>query len=121
MIRNRRLRASVLLIAALAALLVFAAGASAETRTGESPASVPGTASPEATLVKSSTSYDTTTGTVGFEFTTAAEPQAKDGGGEPSETVTDLALFSATSGCSYGALESRLYSPPLLLLESNYS
>jgi hypothetical protein len=121
MSRHRHFRAPALLVVMLAALLVFAAGASAETRTGESNASVPGAVSPEATLLKSSASYDTTTGTVGFEFTTAAEPRAEDEGGKPSETVADLALFSATSGCSFGALESRLYSPPLLLIESHYS
>jgi hypothetical protein len=48
------LSASALLIAALAALLVFAADASAETRTGETTSAFPeGPTSPEAMLVKS--------------------------------------------------------------------
>jgi hypothetical protein len=122
MTHHRRLRAPVLLIAALAALLVFAAGASAETRTGETATSVPlfGVTSPEATLVRSSASYETSGGTVGFNVTTAAEPQAEKEG-KPSETVTDLALITATSGCSFTALELGQYSSPLLLIEGHYN
>jgi hypothetical protein len=118
---RRNLRAPALLIAALAALLIFAAAASAETRTGETTTAAPlfGVASPEATLVKSSASYETTGGTVGFSFTTAAEPQAEKEG-EPSDTVTDLALISATSGCSFTAVEFGQYSSPLLAIESHY-
>jgi hypothetical protein len=78
--RSKRLRAPGLLIAALAALaalLVFAATASAaaETRTGESTtASTVGAPSGEALLVKSTASLETATGHAVISFTTAAPP-----------------------------------------------
>jgi hypothetical protein len=116
-----RLRAPALLIAALAALLVFAAGASAETRTGETVTAVPlfGVTSPEATLVKASASYETASGTVGFNFTTAAEPQAEKKA-KLLTPVADIALISGTSGCSLAALQQKQYSSPVLAIESHY-
>jgi hypothetical protein len=116
----RRLRVPALLITALAALLVFAGAASAETRTGESTSATDqGTTSPEATLVRSSASYESTGGIVSFEITTAAEPQAGKEG-KHSETGLDAALFTGTSGCSLAALEGGGFSPPVLEILSRY-
>ena len=116
-----RLHAPALLIAALAALLVFAATAAAETRTGETTTTVPGggVTSADATLVRSSASYETTSGSVGFDITTAAEPQAEKEG-EASDTVADIALISGTSGCSLAALQQKQYSSPVVVIESHY-
>jgi hypothetical protein len=86
--RRKRLRAPALLIAALAALLVFAAtgSAAAETRTGESTtASTLGAPTGEALLVKSTASFETATGHAVLTLTTAAPPdpagEAEIGGG----------------------------------------
>jgi hypothetical protein len=75
--RTRRLRAPALLIVALAALLIFAAiaSAAAETRTGESTtASTVAAPSGEDLLVKSTASFETATGHAVLTFTTAAPP-----------------------------------------------
>ncbi len=122
MSRLRRLRVPALLVAALAALLVFAVGASAETRTGESTSvlSQGGPNLPEATLVKASGSYDSTGGTVSFNVVTAAEPHELDGGGEPSETHLEAGLFTTTAGCSYPALVSGQFSPPFAFVSDIY-
>src|SRR5215475_11401252 len=71
---TRRLRAPAILLAALAALLVFAAAAAAETRTGESttPASL-GSLSPEGTLVRTTASYEVGTGAAVFNVTMGSE------------------------------------------------
>ena len=88
-----RLRAPALLIAALAALLVFAATAAAETRTGESTtASIVGAPSPEAVLVKSTASFETATGSAVISFTTAAPPN-------PANPTEMIGGFSTTE-CS---------------------
>jgi hypothetical protein len=88
-----RLRAPALLIAALAALLVFAATAAAETRTGESTtASIVGVPSPEALLVKSTASFETATGSAVISFTTAAPPN-------PANPTEMIGGFSTTE-CS---------------------
>jgi hypothetical protein len=79
-----RLRAPALLIAVLAALLVFAATASAaaETRTGESTtASTEGAPSGETLLVRSTASFETATGHAVISFTTAAPPSPASSGG----------------------------------------
>lgn len=121
---RRRFHAPALLIAALAALLVFAAAAGAETRTGETTIAVPlgGEATlPEATLVKSSASYDTTAGGVNFSIMTAAEPQVQNAKEEPNETNLTVGLFDATGECGLGTLFSGAISPPLLVVASTYS
>jgi hypothetical protein len=115
------LRAPALVIAALAALLVFAAGAAAETRTGES--STPrnsGELTPGATLVKASASYDTTSGNVGFSVTTAGEPQAKTED-RPSEASMLVGLSQATSGCDFAAFESGSFLFPAFQVVSRYA
>jgi hypothetical protein len=118
---RRSLRAPALLIAALAALLIFAAAASAETRTGESTSvTSEGAASPEATLTKASASYESTGGTVSFDITTAAVPQELDEEGEPSETEMEAELITATSGCNLSALEHQAFSFPLFAILSEY-
>jgi hypothetical protein len=122
--RSTRLHAPALLIAALAALLVFAAGASAETRTGESSSALSeGTPSAEATLVKSAVSYETTSGDVVFNVTTAAPPQATDESDEESQASTLLGLFKAPGECNSGGgtFQSLLFSasPPLLIESEN--
>jgi hypothetical protein len=113
-----RLRAPALLIAALTALLVFAAAAAAETRTGETTSTVPlgEAASPETTLVRSSASYETAGGSVGFDITTAAAPDP-----ENEEVEMLAALFTARSECNIFALTSGGFAPPLLEIVSSYA
>jgi len=92
--------ATILLTFALAALLVFAATATAETRTGEtSSVLVEGRNSPEATLVDGAVSYETTGGKVAFDITTGAEPQAEDVYGEPSGVTMIAGLFTTSGEC----------------------
>jgi hypothetical protein len=123
--RSTRLHAPALLIAALAALLVFAAAASAETRTGKSSSALSeGTPSAEATLVKSAVSYETTSGNVVFDFTTAAVPQARDETGEPSRVAMLVGLFTAPGECNSGAgtLHGFLFSDSqALVIENEYA
>jgi hypothetical protein len=84
-----RLRVPALLLAALSALLIFAAAASAETRTGESTTVERFNApSLETSLVKASASYDTTDGGLSASVTTEAEPQLE------NATSTLEVLFS---------------------------
>jgi hypothetical protein len=90
-----RLRAPALVIAALAALLVFAASASAaaETRTGESTtASTEEAPSGEAHLVNTTASFETATGHAVISFTTAAPPN-------PANPTEMIGGFSTTE-CS---------------------
>jgi hypothetical protein len=120
-----RHRAPFLLIGAFAALLVFAASASAaaETLTGESTkrASV-GVPTPETLLVKSTASYEPATGHAVISFTTAAPPS-------PLSTGEMLGGFSFTECSSAtpppsepaGVLIQLVETPPLLLLESKFS
>jgi hypothetical protein len=123
--RSKRLRAPALLIAALAALLVFAASASAaaETLTGESTnRSTQGVPTPEILLVKSTASYEPATGHAVVSFTTSAPPS-------PLSTAKVLGGFSFTECSSAtpppsepaGVLVQLIENPPLLILESEFS
>jgi PASTA domain len=118
--RSTRFRAPALLIAALTALLVLAAAASAETRTGESTSAIymEGTTSPEATLTKASASYESTGGEVSFGITTAAGPLAEN---EHSEAEISTALYTVASECSLAGLEREGASNPFLLMGSRYA
>lgn len=120
MLPARRLRVPVLLLGALAALLMFAATAAAETRTGESasPAQIGGTSSPEATLVKASASYETTGGSIGFSVTTAAEPRTEQGG-HPSTAKMEAGLLSAPE-CTLPALVSQHFTFPVFFIVNQY-
>ena len=74
---NRRLRATIVLITALAALLALAAAASAETRTGESSTVVrENFPSGEVTLVKADASFESVAGSATISFTTATAPDS---------------------------------------------
>jgi hypothetical protein len=146
--RSKRLRAPALLIAPLAALLVFAATASAaaETRTGESTtASTLEAPSPEALLVKSTASFETATGHAVLTFTTAAPPdpagEGAIGGGftthecgstppSPLSLESELVLVSSSpvfifegelSGPTVGGLTGSISSPMFLPMEKSVS
>jgi hypothetical protein len=118
-----RLRATALLIAALTALLVFAAAAAAETRTGESSTPQSGAGlTPEASLVKASASYETASGSVGFSVTTAAEPGAESKAeGRPSEATLQVSLFQSTAGCDFPSTKSGTVIYPVFELVSRYA
>jgi hypothetical protein len=122
--RNTRLRTPAFLLAALAALLVFAATAAAETKTGESTSTLALAAtSPEATMIKGTASYDTTGGNAAFTITTAAPPQAEPGG-ELSETMMIALLFTTAGECSssIGTVESLASSgSQALIFENSYA
>lgn len=124
--RSARFHAPALLITALAALLVFAAGAAAaETRAGESSSAFSeGTPSLETTIVKGAASYDTAGGNVVFDLTTAAAPQARDETGEPSRVKMLVGLFTAPGECNSGAstFEGFLFSKSqALVIENEYA
>jgi hypothetical protein len=122
--RGTRLRAPAVLIAALAALAVFAATAAADTRTGEATSPVDPAIPAEADVVKATASYDTTAGTVGITVTTAAEPQAENGGGA-SPLEAEAVLVDAPGPCELSvvdaALESGTLPPPLMGITAPYS
>jgi hypothetical protein len=121
--RNTRLRVPALLLAALTALLVFAATASAEVRTGESNTPIDAgllPTLPEATLVKASASYDTSAGTVSFTVVTEEGPVAKPGG-VASETEMISLLISDPAGCTNPNLLFREAAPPEFGVFSKYS
>jgi hypothetical protein len=122
----RRLRVPVLPIAALAALLVFAATAAAEVRTGEGTAVfTQGAAafSPEATLVKGTASYDTSAGSAVINVTTAAEPKAVNEKGEESPLDMLAGFFQTSSECSsgVGTLASLISAPEAFLIANQYA
>lgn len=117
--RSTRLCAPALLIAAFAAILVFAATASAETLTGESTTVLSeGILPPDATIVKAGASYDTTAGSIHLNITTAAEPQV-------TPKIATAGLFLKVPGeCAYSpeVLEAGLLSGgKVVLLASKYS
>jgi hypothetical protein len=130
-----RLRAPALLIAALAALLVFAATASAaaETLTGESTtASTEGAPSGETLLVKSTALYETATGHAVISFTTAAPPSPLGTGyfyggfstlgctsTPPSPFTVDTVLIAVDSGPSVLLFQTELKNPTALAYGGN--
>lgn len=99
---TRRLRVAGCLLAACSALLLFAATASAAVWMGESttPLSSENLA-PEATLVKSSASYDTSGG-VTFTLTTAEPPLEKIGALD-NEVTVEAFVFSPIGECTASA------------------
>lgn len=122
----RRLRVPALLIAGLAALLVFAATAAAEVRTGEGSAVLSEGAAPpppEAALVKGTASYDTSSGNTVINATTAAEPQALNGSGEESTVVMLTGLFQSGSECSSGisSLAALAVAPEAFIVSGTYA
>lgn len=122
----RRSRVSLSLIAALAALLVFAATAAAEVRTGEGSAVISeGTAPPppEAAVVKGTASYDTSSGETVIDAITAAEPQALNEHGEENKAVTMLTgLFQSGGECSsgIGTVAALTIAPEALIVSGPY-
>ncbi|HJZ35908.1 MAG TPA: NEW3 domain-containing protein [Solirubrobacterales bacterium] len=109
------------MLAALAALLVFAAAASAETRTGESStALILGSPTPEITLVNASASYETGTGSTVFKMTTAGAP-------DPAGEGMVLAALTTSQTCTASADPQALFTallggpPPLFLVVNEYS
>lgn len=117
----RRSRVPALLLAALAALLVFAATASAEMRTGESSTVIrEGSPAGESTLVKAAASYESTSGSVVFNITTATAPQ-------PESEGVILAGLTTSSNCTtptsaQSIIERLVLSPPpLLAIQDTFS
>jgi hypothetical protein len=117
----RRTRLPAILLAALAALLVFAAAASAETRTGESSTALGlGSPTPEITLVNASASYETGTGSTVFKMTTAGAP-------DPAGEGMVLAALTTSQTCTASADPQALLTallggpPPLFLVVNEYS
>jgi hypothetical protein len=121
MTRLRRYRAPSILIAAFAAILVFAATAAAETRIGESssPVASGSRVDPESQIVKATGSYDTSTGATSFAVTTQAPPQATIEG-EYNATTVEIELFTAPSGCTIAALNSDPIAPPAVAIDAAY-
>jgi hypothetical protein len=108
---SRRLRVPILLSGVLAVLLFFVASASAETRTGESSSPFDhGATDPETTIVKGSASYESTSGSIRFDVTTAAAPQPENESGEKSHDTLMVGLASPAGPCDLQTL---------LALESN--
>ena len=112
---GKRLRAPVLLLA-LAAVLVFAATASAETRAGESTTvATDQTPTPEATILKASASYETS-GNATFEVTASGPPSA----GSEGEIWAALVTSSdCQAPLDRSSLINALFveaTPPILLI-----
>jgi hypothetical protein len=108
----RALRAA-LLVVALVAILACAAGAAAETRTGEGAQPlISEEPRPQETLVKAAASYDTTTGAVTFNLTMAGEPRSA------PEISYGAGLVVAPAGCNVLAFEEG-FSGDLLLQVSD--
>ena len=107
----------------LAALLVFASGAAAETFAGETTTTIPSESvetpeSMEATLVKGSATYDTS-GSVSVVLTTAAPPQPLRGKGEPNKVALQaFVAHTAAGGCNPLVLLGQSY--PFVTFASNY-
>jgi hypothetical protein len=114
---TRRLRAPAILIAALAALLVLATAASAETRTGESSAVIrENFPAGEVTLVKASASYESANGSAVFNVTTATGPG-------PAGEGSILAALTTSADCTgqtgRASVEQLFFNPPPVLLISD--
>ena len=120
MTRLRRYRAPSILIAAFAAILVFAATAAAETRTGEASSPASAFYTPEGNILNATATYDTTAGSAVFNVTTAGPAQAKVKG-KPSKLFLQTLLFAANSGCSLEALVSGGIPFPLLAITDKYA
>jgi hypothetical protein len=118
--RLRRLRALPIAIVALAAILLFAATAAAETRTGEASSPASDFYTPEGDILNATASYDTTGGSAVFNVTTAGPAQAKIGG-KPSKLFLQTLLFAANSGCNFEALVSGGIPFPLLAITDKYA
>jgi hypothetical protein len=118
--RLRRLRALPIAIVALAAILLFAATAAAETRTGEASSPASAFYTPEGDILNATASYDTTGGSAVFNVTTAGPAQAKIGG-KPSKLFLQTLLFAANSGCNFEALVSGGIPFPLLAITDKYA
>ncbi len=120
MSRPRILRALFPALAAIAALLIFAAVASAaaETRTGESttPFDQP-SVSPDATLVKGTASFETASGAAVFTVTTAAPPTGE--GGLSTALTTSECPSNPTSTEDSDFLV--FLSSPVLAVETVYA
>jgi NPCBM-associated, NEW3 domain of alpha-galactosidase len=119
----RRFRAPAVLIAALAAILVFAATAAAETRTGEGAAAANPRIAPELDVVKAAATYEATTGSVGFTVTTLAAPLSEfEPGeeGEKSEAELSAVLASVPGTCTLASAEFDA-TYPLFEIGTDYS
>jgi hypothetical protein len=117
---KRGLRATIVLITALAALLGLAASASAETRTGESSTVLrENFPSGEVTLVKAAASFESATGDATVSFTTATGPDPK----SDSRVVAGLSTSPDCTGQTGRAVEEQLLTnpPPLLAFEDAFS
>jgi hypothetical protein len=105
------------LACALLAALVLAAAASAEIRVGEaSQPATPGVV-PEADVLAAHAEYDSATGSVVFEVTTAAAPQAVTPGGEESSAEMKTALLSPAA-CRLASIGRSGF--PILYMNSEY-
>jgi hypothetical protein len=117
MTARKRLRVPVLLLA-LAALLVFAATASAETRAGESDeVFTEFTPTPEATLVKATASYETS-GNVTFELTTGGAPSPGSEGEIYAALTTSSSCVPATDAEQFFNELFLEATPPIVLLQT---
>jgi hypothetical protein len=120
MTRLRRYRTPSIHVAAFAAILVFAATAAAETRTGEASSPASAFYTPEGNILNATATYDTTAGSAVFNVTTAGPAQAKVEG-KPSKLFLQTLLFAANSGCSFEALVSGGIPFPLLAITDKYA
>jgi hypothetical protein len=118
---RRRLLPLTVLIAAAVALLAFAGTALAETKIGEFKGAPNPEVPAEANILGATAEYDSTSGSMNFIVTTAAEPQAEIEG-EPNVT-TMVVGFATLPICSISALESggSTVGFPVFELETPYS
>jgi hypothetical protein len=114
----RRLVAPTILICALLAALALAATASAEIRVGEKTVAPDPSVAPEADIIGARAEYDSTTGSVVFQITTAAAPQPLNVEGEENESQMLGGLFSPRN-CTPAIIGDSAY--PLMALRTSYA
>jgi len=114
----RRSLAPTVLICALLAALALAATASAEVRVGEKTAAPDASIPAEADVIAAHAEYDSTTGSVVFQITTAAAPQTLNPKGEENQSQMVGALFSPRT-CGLAFIGRSGF--PLLSLKTSYA
>ena len=114
----RRLLVPTTLICALLAALALAATASAEIRVGEKTAAPDPSIAPEADVIAAHAEYDSVTGAVVFQITTAEAPRPLNAKGEANESQMLAGLFNPRN-CIATVIGSAAY--PLLALRTEYA
>lgn len=113
----KRVSIPALFIAAALALLVFAATAAAETKSGEATSPVNEAIPGEADILSASANYDSTAGTVDLSIVTRAAPGSEEE--EPGFTLLG-GVVTVPGPCSTTQTNIEMSAPPSLAITSPY-